>query len=441
MPERILVVDDDPQMALAMAQVLGRQGYDVSRARDGNEALSAMARNDYGAIVTDLRMPGMDGHELVKRIRVLSPSVKVIVVTAHATVESAVTCVRDGALDYLTKPFSPETLVRKVRNALERTGTPALEDESQDLVAVDPATEAVLGLARKAALSDVTVLLEGESGAGKELFARLIHRESPRRNGPFVAVNCAALPRELLEAELFGHRKGAFTGATRDRKGHFMAADGGTLLLDEIGEMSGDLQSRLLRVLQDHLVQPIGSETPSKVDVRVVAATNKSLREETAAGRFREDLYYRLRVLPIHIPPLRKRPADVEPLAIRFARRYGGNEATITPAALNILKSHTWPGNVRELQNAVQRAAILAAGDPIDVEHVDLEPGFREEERPAVSAPLTLEDAERETIRRILDMTGGNRTEAAAALGISPRTLRHKLKQYRDAGRPLVLTA
>ena len=306
------------------------------------------------------------------------------------------------------------------------------------LVAEDPAMDPPLELALRAAASDVTVLLEGESGSGKEVFARLIHRESPRRNGPFVAVNCAALPRELLEGELFGHVRGAFTGAYRDRKGHFQLADGGTLLLDEIGEMSQDLQARLLRVMQDQVVQPVGSESPLQVDVRVIAATHRNLREEMAAGRFREDLYYRMRVLPIGIPPLRDRPADVEPLARMFARRFGGPRARISPAALRLLAGHRWPGNVRELQNTMQRAALLAGNRPIGAGLIDLDPApAPQREEIGVETSFSLEEAERETIRRTLAHTRGNRSEAAQVLGISPRTLRHKLKRYRDAGRPL----
>ncbi len=435
MPDRILVVDDEPQMALAMERVLRRSGKEVDTAPGGQEALSALSRRSYDVVVTDLRMPGIGGHELVKRIHALCPGTRVIVVTAYGTVESAVSCVRDGAVDYLMKPFSPEALEQAVAQATRR-GAPAPRPEDPDIVAEDPATQAAMELALRAARADVTVLLEAESGAGKEVFARLIHRESPRREGPFVAVNCAALPRELLEAELFGHVKGAFTGALRDRKGHFEAADGGTLLLDEIGEMSPDLQSRILRVVQDQMVQPVGSETITRVNVRLIAATNRNLREEVAAGRFREDLYYRLRVLPIRIPPLRERPADVEPLATRFARLYGGPEARMTPAALRQLLGHTWPGNVRELQNAIQRATILAGDGPVDVQHLDLEPSLRPMDG-AIAASLSLDGAERDTIRRILEKTRGNRTEAAAALGISPRTLRHKLKQYRDGGVPL----
>ena len=423
-------------MALAMTEVLQRRGYEVDSVCDPREVPVLLAQRPYRLLITDLRMPGIDGHELLTRARSLNPNLRVLVVTAYATVQSAVACVRDGAVDYLTKPFSPGALEKAVSAAL-RGSEPAIEEEEEELdfVASDPAVLETVELATRAAASDVTVLLEGESGVGKELFARLIHQRSPRSSGPFVAVNCASLPRELLEAELFGHSRGAFTGAHRDRKGYFQTADGGTLFLDEIGEMSGDLQARLLRVLQDHRVQPVGGDEPIRVDVRVLAATNRNLREEVAAGRFREDLYYRLSVLPLLVPPLRERPLDIEPLAMRFARRFVGAEARLTERALQKLKSHSWPGNVRELRNCMQRAAILAGAAPIDAAQLRLE-------RPAAvepaEQPLSLEDAERETIRRILQRTNGNRSEAAAALGISPRTLRHKLKRFRDMGRPVI---
>jgi two-component system response regulator FlrC len=298
-------------------------------------------------------------------------------------------------------------------------------------VAEDPAILAALALARRAASTDATVLLEAESGAGKEIFARLIHVESPRRLGPFVAVNCAALPCELLETELFGHARGAFTGAYRDRKGHFQVAEKGTLLLDEIGEMHADLQARLLRVLQDRLIQPVGAEAPLRVDVRIVAATNRDLRSQVAEGRFREDLYYRLRVMPIRIPPLRERPADIEPLARHFLRIFGGDSARLGQGVLGKLLAHDWPGNVRELENVMHRAVILAGGEALDCGHLLLEPAPRP--RPG-GEPVSLDDAERETIHRVLMQTQGNRTQAAAQLGISARTLRHKLQRYRDSG-------
>ena len=308
MAERILVVDDERQMAIAMERVLRRNGYEVDTATEGGQALSLLSRRSYALVLSDLRMPGIDGHELLKRMRSLGLTTPVIVVTAYGTVESAVSCVRNGAVNYLMKPFSPEALEQAVHGAIGRRQVDPAAAQAVDFVAEDPATLEAVRLALKAARVDATVLLEAESGAGKEIFARLIHGESPRKDGPFVAVNCAALPRELLEAELFGHARGAFTGAVKERKGHFQAADGGSLLLDEVGEMSPELQSRLLRVLQDRVVQPVGSEEPICVDVRVIAATNRNLREEVAQGRFREDLYYRLRVLPIGIPPLRERP-------------------------------------------------------------------------------------------------------------------------------------
>ncbi len=446
MVKRILIVDDDPGMAAAMSGVLARKGCAVDTAADGREALGKIGSRDYPVLITDLRMPGMDGNELVRQVHGIHPSTRIIVVTAHGTVASAVDCVRNGAVEYLQKPFSPDALAAAVEAAFQENGNAGSCDpagDSEEIVAVDPATLASLQMARKAALTDATILLEAESGAGKEVFARLIHRESARRKGPFVAVNCAALPRELLEAELFGHSKGAFTGAVRERRGHFQAAGGGTLFLDEIGEMSTDLQGRLLRVLQDHIVQPIGSETAVRIDVRVVAATNKNLREQVSLGKFREDLYYRLRVVPIRIPPLRERPGDIEPLVRRFLARFGGNEEAINPHAMEMLLCHRWPGNVRELQNCIQRAMILAGGGELLPAHIDLEPGFREREpepgRP--SSVRTLEDAERETVRRTLVRTGGNRSKAAEALGISPRTLRHKLKQWRDAGKPVAVPA
>jgi DNA-binding NtrC family response regulator len=437
MPESVLVVDDDPRMALAMRCALERGGFAVDTAGSGEQALAALSRRSYSVLVTDLRMPGLDGYGLLARVRATAPSTGVVVVTAHATVPSAVACLKDGAVNYLVKPFSPGELQRAVEEAARiRARRSGREAPDTDLVAEDPATIAAVELAVRAARSDVTVLLEAESGAGKEVFARLIHRESRRRGGPFVAVNCAALPRELLEAELFGHRKGAFTGAVRDRRGHFEAASGGTLLLDEVGEMSPDLQARLLRVLQEREVQPVGSETPVPVDVRVVAATHRDLREEVARGRFREDLYYRLRVLAIRIPPLRERPRDIEPLARRFAERFAGPNVHLTEAALEKLRAHPWPGNVRELQNAIERAAILAGGGSLEAEHIVLEPAPRpDSEKPS---SMSLEEAEREAIRRVLLSTRGNRAQAAAALGISPRTLRHKLKQYRDAGMPIL---
>jgi len=435
MSERILVVDDERQMLVAMSSVLRRRGFVVDTADRGAQALSLLAHRDYGLLVSDLRMPGMDGQELLRRARALRRDLRVIVVTAHGTVASAVACVREGATNYLLKPFSPEALEQSAKEALRGEGA-ATEDIPIDFVAEDPTTIHVVDMAARAARTEATILLEAESGAGKEVFARFIHRNSRRSEGPFVAVNCAALPRELLEAELFGHSRGAFTGAVRERKGHFQVADRGTLFLDEVGEMSADLQSRLLRVLQDCLVQPVGCEAPVAVDLRVIAATNRCLRDEVSCGRFREDLYYRLNVLPIRIPPLRERPGDIAPLATRFARRLAGPQVRLTPAGLERLRAHCWPGNVRELENVIQRATLVAGNGPIDACHLEPEPAPRIEQS-GPSAALSLEEAEWEAISKALSESAGNRTEAAATLGISPRTLRHKLKRYRDAGMPV----
>ena len=436
MSKRILVVDDEPQMALAVSQVLMRQGFEVDICVEAVQALEHLTQRDYALVISDLRMPHMNGHELLQRVQTLRAGTPVIVVTAHGTVESAVECVRDGAANYLLKPFDPGTLERAVRQALRLHEGPGAGDDVSDFVAQDPATLAAVDMARRVARVDATVLLEAESGAGKELFARLIHAKSPRSDGPFVAINCAAMPKDLLEAELFGHVKGAFTGALRERKGHFQAAHGGTLFLDEIGEMSADLQARLLRVLQDRLVQPIGSEKRTRVDVRVIAATHRNLREEVREGRFREDLYYRLRVLPLPIPPLRKRPGDIEPLARRFAERYAPG-TRLRAAALEKLRGHTWPGNVRELENVIQAAAIHATEGAIKATHLTIEPALHDLTEDS-AAGFSLADAERETINRALKNNPGNRAAAAAALGISPRTLRHKLKQYRESGQPVM---
>ncbi|MCP3979377.1 MAG: sigma-54-dependent Fis family transcriptional regulator [bacterium] len=434
MSDRILVVDDEQQLATAMSRVLRRAGHVVDIAHDGHEAISLLTQRGYALVISDLRMPVMDGHELLKRARKVRPDIPFVIVTAYGTVESAVTCIRDGALNYLTKPFSPQALEAAVHEIL---GVGTRDSERPvDFCAEDPVTLEVLALARRAARTDATVLLEAESGAGKEIFARFIHRESARSDGPFVAVNCAAMPRELLEAELFGHCKGAFTGALRERRGHFELADGGTLLLDEVGEMTPDLQSRLLRVLQDRVVQRLGSERPTCVNVRVIAATNRRLRDEVAARRFREDLYYRLNVLPLCVPPLRDRPGDIKPLALLFARRYAGAHARLTPRALALLCAHGWPGNVRELENAIQRATILAGHGEIDLDHFDLQPSLTAEAPPAIAQ--SLEKAEWEAIRQALLQASGNRQRAAETLGISPRTLRHKLKCYRDDGMPVL---
>lgn len=431
MSTRVVVIDDEPTMAEAMAEVLRRRRYEVETFDSGVRALQSMHEAP-ALVVTDLRMPGMSGRDLAAAVRERFPSVPVIVITAFATVESAVECVRSGAVDYLMKPFAPDALIQ----AVERWILPERrERRSTEAIAVDPLSRELLKIARRAARSDATVLLQGESGSGKEVVAREIHAASPRAHGPFVAINCAALPRELLEAELFGHKRGAFTGATQDRKGYFRSADGGTLMLDEIGDMPPELQAKLLRTIQERRVSPLGQDESVPVDVRVIAATHGDLGRAVAEGRFRQDLYYRLSVLPIVVPPLRDRPLDIEPLARAFAADLGDG-ATLTDAAIVALQAHDWPGNVRELQNVIQRAAVLNEQRRIDAADVVIE-SAPASTASAAADPLSLDDAERVTIERCLARTGGNRSRAASLLGISPRTLRHKLKQYRDRGEPL----
>ena len=431
----VLIVDDDPQMAHGMGEVLRRQNYDVDLAGTAEEALDRCASRAYGVVVTDWRLPGMNGDRLIVELRDRRPGTPIVLVTGYASMDSAVHCLRHGVGDYLTKPIAPEALTASVRRLMPEAAERPRSVPASSLppVAEDPATLRILELARRVAASSATVLLEGESGVGKEVFARFIHDHGPRADGPFRAINCAAIPRDLLEAELFGHVRGAFTGAVRDRPGLFRQADGGTLLLDEIGEMRPDLQSRLLRVLQDRRVQPVGSDRSHEVDVRILAATHRDLASALTDGAFRQDLYYRLRVLPLRIPPLRERPGDLAPLVRRYLD--ADTAGRITEDAWDRLRTHAWPGNVRELFNVLERAVILAAGGPLDALSIQFDPSGAPGTEPTTTPSLV--DAEREAIRRCLASTGGHRGRAAAKLGISQRTLRHKLKQFRDRGLPV----
>jgi len=442
---KILIVDDEPQMRLAMTRVLTRAGYAVDEARDGLEALDKLRGAAYPVVVTDVRMPGLDGVAFLGRARELSPATEVLMITAYGTVQSAVEAVRRGARDYILKPFPPEVLERAVGEAIgareDRAAAAPPGSASKRILTRDPKMERLLDRARRAAESDATILIQAESGAGKELLARFLHEASPRRDGPFVAVNCAAFPRELLESELFGHARGAFTGAVRERRGHFEAAHSGTLLLDEIGEMSAALQAKLLRVLQEREVQRLGEEAPRRVDVRVVASTNLDLAAAVRGGGFREDLYFRLSVIPLRIPPLRERPEDVPLLLEHFCRVYAGKRGplAVSPSAMDRLCAHSWPGNVRELENVVQRAVVLASGEELDVADFFPEEASSPAGREGRAGPLhgwrggTLDQAERFLIEEALVRTGGNRTRAASLVGISVRTLRNKLRGYKVA--------
>ncbi len=446
MAGEILVVDDEPQMLIAIQETLRRRGYAVSTAASGIEALCRLKERCFDLILTDLRMPEIGGIDLLRKVRSTAPGIPVILLTAYGTIENAVDAMKLGALDYLLKPFSSEALERAVGRALASSGA-AAESVSHEIVTQDPAFAAVLESACKCAPSLATVLIEAESGTGKELIARLIHRRSGRASGPFVAVNCAALPENLLESELFGFEKGAFTGAAVSKPGKFELAHRGTLLLDEIGEMAAILQAKLLRVLQEKEVDRIGGKDPVRIDVRVIATTNRDLSALVREGSFRSDLYYRLNVVRLSIPPLRERPGDIPLLADFFCRRLGrefGREGVHCSAeALQKLARHDWPGNVRELPNVLQRALALSCGPVIGAEDIVLhgreQPVESRGEGPSASPlPLgtTMREMERQLILQTLNGTGGNRTKTARMLGISLRTLRNKLNEFGLQDRP-----
>jgi len=433
----VLVVDDQPAMRLAMTRVLERAGYEVTRCEDGREALAALDARPWDAMVSDVRMPGVDGRELLGRALALRPALKVIMVTAFGTVEDAVEAIRRGAHDYLLKPFAPEALVAAVQRALAGRAERIAPGEAPHppIVGREPRFADLLARVRLAAASDATVLLTGESGTGKEVIARLLHAESPRAAGPFVAVNCAALPGDLLEAELFGVCKGAFTGADRDRKGRFERACGGTLLLDEIGDLPIGLQAKLLRALEERVVVPLGGGTPRPLDLRLVAATHQDLGQAVADGRFRQDLYFRLSVIPLRVPALRERAADVallaQHMAGEIAARMGKPVPAITPRALTRMATHPWPGNVRELKNVMERAVVMDRTGVIDTADLFLDGTVPSPAGDVLMPGLTVAEMERRLIERTLDAVGGNRTRASEMLGISVRTLRNKLRLFR----------
>ncbi len=433
---RILIVDDEQQMRLALGETLRRAGYETSEAASPAEAVELFGGGGYGLVVSDIRMPEMSGIELLSRLKVIDAEVPVLMITAYGTIEDAVEAMKRGAADYLLKPFSPDYLEGVVARVLGAAVEEVPAEGRHAIVTDDPQMKHLKAFLKKAAATDATVLIQAESGTGKELFARYLHACSPRAGREFVAVNCAAVPENLLESELFGYEKGAFTGAASAKQGKFEVADGGTILLDEISEMSNLLQAKLLRVLQEREIDKVGAARPIPVDVRVVASTNTDLGERVRSGAFREDLFYRLNVVPVTIPPLRERTGDVAVLAAHFIRRYaGGRQLELGPAALEALQAHHWPGNVRELENAIQRAAIVCTGSQIGPEDI-----FAPYPYPAAGAAAgvqpgaTVREMEQELILATLKRTGGNRTAAAKLLGISLRTLRNKLNEYRQSG-------
>ena len=447
MSRTVLVVDDEKGIRRAVAAELEDQGYQVVQAASGSEALLRFREAPADLVVTDLKMDGLDGLEVLREVKRLRPETEVMVMTAHGTVETAVAALRAGAYDYLAKPFDLDDMVfsvgrmaEKVRLATENTRLRAdlrRRYSFDNVIGASGPMQEVFGLVARVAPRGATVLLRGESGTGKEVVARLIHHESGRAGGPFLAVNCAALPESLLESELFGHEKGSFTGAVASRPGLFREAEGGTLFLDEIGEVSPNIQVKLLRVLQEKEVLPVGGRAPVSVDVRIVTATNRDLEGGMADGSFRDDLYYRLSVFPIFVPPLRERREDVEPLAAHFLEKGGYGGLTFSPETMTRLVGYDWPGNVRELENVVERAALMTDGAVIAP--AALPPHVRGQGAgggPAVSGAfvipeegIDLERLEEDLIRQAVRKAQGNKTRAAELLGITRRTLYSRLER------------
>jgi len=444
----ILIVDDDDAHRKMLAAVLSTEGYRIQEADDGDTACRLVEKNRLDLVLMDLRMKRMDGDVAQKKMAGINPDLPVVIMTAYGSVRSAVEALKSGADNYLTKPIDIDELKILVKKTLQQR---QLKDENRDLkeqlgkrfdlgniIGNSPSMRAMIETLMLVAPSEATVLIQGESGTGKELVASALHHNSPRKSNPFIKVNCAALPETLLESELFGHEKGAFTGAAGPRKGRFERADRGTLFLDEIGEMAPATQAKILRVLQEREFEPVGGSRSIRVDARILSATNRNLEEEIAANRFREDLYYRLNVVTITVPPLRERLPDIPLLAEHFLDRYAAkNHRTfkgIVPQAMDLLIRYSWPGNVRELENVIERAVIMASGDRIETEH--LPNAINDQERsstgrsPVLPSGRSLKEVEKEMILQTLDDKGGNRTKTAKILGISRRTLQLKLKEY-----------
>jgi two-component system response regulator HydG len=445
--EKILVVDDEQSHRTMLKAVLGKEGFEVSEADDGTSAVKAVENDTFDLILMDIRMTDMDGIEAITEIKKFSPSIPVIMMTAYASVKTAVEALKSGAYDYLTKPLDMDELKILIRKALNyyhlQKENIFLKERLADrfdfsqIIGRSRAMKELFETLSLIAPSDATVLIYGESGTGKEIVANAIHQNSPRAQKPFIKVNCAALPETLLESELFGHERGAFTGAVTRKAGRFQLADGGSLFLDEISDMSLTTQVKLLRVLQEREFEPLGRTKTVHVDIRLVAATNKDLEAEVKEGQFREDLFYRLNVVPIHLPPLRKRKDDIPLLAEHFFRVYQEkNKSSLKgflPKTMDVMIRYDWPGNVRELENVVERAVLFSRGEFISPE--DLPPhlqGSEYQEQSLVSVPpgITLKDVEKEVILQTLDETKGSRTQTARILGISRKTLQNKLKEY-----------
>ncbi len=447
MGHTILITEDDHVQREIIDDILTQSGYDVTTSDSAERTLEILKDETFDLVLTDMRMPGMDGLELLRHAKRLRPEIEVVVMTAHATIRTAVTAMKEGAIDYLEKPFDKDELLHVINRALERT---VLRKENEQLRALvkksaslgnvigdSPAMQAVFERTARAARVNSTVLILGESGTGKEMIARHIHFEGNRQKKPFVVVNCAAIPDNLVESELFGHEKGAFTGADASRPGKFEDANGGTLFLDEIGDMQLESQAKLLRVLQDGVVERVGSSKTRQVDVRVIAATNRDLRERVERGEFREDLYFRLEVLPVNLPPLRERIEDLPHLVKHFrtklSQKIGLDAPQLGPDVLDAFRRYRWPGNVRELEHTLEQLYILADDDVITATSLPEKFQERPELAGEVGLPpggLSLEELEQDLIRQALERSGGRIKEAAELLGLSYKTLQYRLKKH-----------
>lgn len=430
----VLIVEDDPVLSEALAETMTIAGHTYITAKEGKEALTLLELHNPAVVLSDIRMDKMDGNELLNEIQRKRPGLPVILMTAYGSVQDAVVAMRHGAVDYLTKPFSAHVLIEKINQFIKIK----VEEDTGDPIAHDPKSQALLSMALKVAQSDVGVMISGESGTGKEVLAHFIHDHSSRKKQPFIAINCAAIPEQMLEATLFGYEKGSFTGAYKSTPGKFEQAQGGTLLLDEVSEMPLSLQAKLLRVLQEKEVERIGANKAISLDVRILATTNRQLKDEVQAGRFREDLFYRLNIFPLEWLPLRERKNDIIPLANYLIRKHCQQQPivpAISATAQKLMFSYPWPGNARELDNVIQRALVLQTQGIIETEHLQLSVGGGiDSETTSAAIGINLQIHEFQLIEKTLLENEGNRQKVAALLGVSERTLRYKLAKMREEG-------
>lgn len=452
--KKILIVEDEDEMRLALETTLKREGFHLTSVREGQEALGCFEAGKFDLVLTDYKMPKMNGLDLLRAVKKKAPETQVVMMTAYGDIDNAVETMKEGAFDYLLKPFSGDILVSTINRAFinagetdspqrrQRAANGKKRDPEREILTANPEMRKLLAFVENIAFSKSTILILGETGTGKELFARYIHQKSPRADKPFMAINCAALPEGLLETEMFGHEKGAFTGAIERKEGKFELTNKGTLLLDEVTEMSLPLQAKLLRVLQEHEIDKVGGKAPVPVDVRVIATTNRDIKRRIKDNQFRQDLYYRLNVIPVNLPTLKERPEDIPLLAENFlrmrCRETGKSISGIDPATLALLQKYRWPGNIRELGNIIERAVLICQGDRLLPAHLffdeEAETGDVSANPSCATLAGTIYEMERELILQTLEEMRGNKTRAAESLGISIRTLRNKLTDYKNKG-------